>query len=365
LKPGIIGAFTVVGRVRKITMSDSRTEAQTLFSEVVSNLTSSTPDLTASLRKCLLACELLGWETQGDWLRIEMEGYPAEAARPNYRIVQGVQSWQPTGGSVDVILWESSDQAHLPDIASDSTSLDVFARLGWILSAAKSGYTERTDEEKTVRFRNNSRTMTLKKQNYFTPSVFGAILEVLENKAYKFAVSSYVQLKYGDLQTSIWEDYSKRAEEAVLSMKLSQHLDGIKQGIESGNPEMLRTAVLGCRNLLDDVAKHLWKDPRETYTHLPGDGADGKLRVTDDKYKNRLSAYLHQKSTARNQRKYLTDAFHYLASLISSLISFQAKGHREIEPYEARSIAINTYVVIAELTILTDLEPVVEYQEPN
>jgi hypothetical protein len=185
---------------------------------------------------------------------------------------------------------------------------------------------------------------------------------VLENKAYMFAVSSYVQLKYGDLQASIWEDYSKRAEEALLSMNLSQHLDGIKRGIESGNPEMLRTAVLGCRNLLHDIATYLWRDPKATYTQLRGDGADGKLQVTEDKSKNRLSAYIHQKSITGKQRIYITDVLDYLAARISSLISFQSEGHGDIEADEARSIAIGTYMVIAELAIWTDLEPVVNYQ---
>ena len=346
-------------------MDDPRTEAIILFSEVVTNLTSSVRDLTSSVRKCLLACELLGWKSQAAWFRIEMEGYPADLARPYYRIIPGIQSWQPVGGPVETVFWQSSDEAHSPDLSSDSTTLDVFARLDWILSAAQTGYTERTDEEKTVRYRADRKTITLKRQKHFLPSAFASILAALENKVYLFATSSYVQLKYGDLQTSIWESYSKKAEETLLSMQLSQHLDGIKQGIESGNPEMLRTAVLGCRNLLHDVATYLWRDPRATYTYLPGDGADGKMKVTDDKYKNRLSAYLHQKSIGGKQRLYLTESLEYLASHISSLIAFQADGHGDIEPDEARSIAIGTYIVIAELTIWTNLEPVVKYKGPT
>lgn len=343
-------------------MNDPRIEAQVLFSEVVSILTSASRDLTTSLRKCLLACELLGWKDQANWLRMEIEGYPAEIARPYYRIVSGVRSWQPVGSPVDTIFWQSSDEAYSPDLSSDSTSLDVFARLDWILSAAQHGYIEKIAEEKTVRFRDGRRAMTLRRQKYFAPSAFGSILAVLENKAYMFAANSYVQLKYGDLQASIWEDYRKRAEQALVSMNLYQHLDGIKRGIESGNPEMFRTAVLGCRNLLHDVATYLWRDLRVTYTLLPGDGADGRLQVTEDKYKNRLSAYLHQQSITGKQRIYITDVLEYLAAHISALISFQSEGHGDIGYDEARSIALGTYMVIAELAIWTDLEPVVEYQ---
>lgn len=343
-------------------MDDPRIEAQGLFSEVVSILTSASRDLTVSLRKCLFACELLGWKDQANWLRMEIEGYPMEVARPYYRIVSGVRSWQPVGSPVDTIFWQTSDEAYSPDVSSDTTSLDVFARLDWILSAAQNGHIDKTSEEKIVHFRDGRSTMTLRRQKYFAPSTFGSILAVLEHKTYMFAIGSYVQLKYGDLQTSIWEDYRKRAEHALLSMNLSQHLEGIKRGIESGNPEMFRTAVLGCRNLLHDVATYLWKDLRATYTPLPGDGADGKLQVTEDKYKNRLSAYLHQKSITGKKRIYITDALEYLAIHISALITFQSEGHGNIEHDEARSIAIGTYMVIAELAIWTDLEPVIEYQ---
>ena len=206
-------------------MTNPRTEAQTLFSEVVANLTSSSRDLMASLRKCLLACELVGWKSQSDWFKMELEGYPAEVAKPYYRIIKGVLSWQPTGNPVDTVFWQSSDEAYSAEISSESINLDVFARLDWIQSAAQNCYTERTDEEKTVRYRDGRRTITLRRQKYFAPPAFGSILVALENKVYMFAVSSYIQLKYCDLQASIWEDYSKRAEQALLSMNLSQHLD--------------------------------------------------------------------------------------------------------------------------------------------
>lgn len=342
-------------------MNDPRTEAQTLFSEVIANLTSSHCDIIVSVRKCLLACELLNWKTKADWFRMELEGYPAGVERPYYRFVNGVRSWQPSGGPAEFVFWFSSEEMHNPELASDVTSLDVFASLDWVLSAAKSGYTEKTDEEKIVRYRDGRSTITLYRQKYFPIVAFGTLLAALENKVYFFATRSYVQLKFGDLQSSIWEDYSKKAEQALLSMNLSQHLDGIKLGIESGNPEMLRTAVLGCRNLLHDIAKYLWKDPRSIYTQLPGDGEEGKLQVTEDKPKNRLSAYLHQKSIKGKQRQYINNTLEHLATCISSLISYQSEGHGDIELEEAGSIVIGTYIVIAELAIWTDLEPVLEY----
>lgn len=346
-------------------MNDPRVEAQALFSEGITILTSSTRDLTVSIRKCLLACKLLEWKTQANWFSMELDGYPEDVARPYYRIVKGIRSWQPSGDMTELAFWFSSGAAHSHDLAPDVTSLDVFASLDWVLSAAKSGYTEKTDEKMIVRYKGGKRIMPLYRQKYFTSDAFSSLLATLENKVYSFATSSYVQLKYGDLQSSIWEDYSKKAEQALLSMNLSQHLDGIKRGIESGNPEMLRMAALGCRNLLHDVATFLWKDPRPTYAYLPGDGEDRKLQVTEDKFKNRFSAYLHQKSINGKQRQYIDNNLEYLATCISSLISYQSEGHGIIDPDEARSIAIGTHIIIAELAIWTDLEPVREYKVNN
>lgn len=346
-------------------MDVPRKEAESLFHEVIVNLSSTNRDIRSSLRKCLLSCQILGWESQAERFRRELEGYPQDIEIPYYRNVSGILSWKPIGHPVDTIYWETSDEAFSPDLSPEPTNLVVFAPLDWIFSAAQNGYIEDTGEEKTVRFQKGRNSIVIKKYKNFASSAFGRILSSIENKIYNFAVRSYVQLKYGDLQIDIWEEYRTRAEQALSTMQLSQHLAGIQRGIESGNPEMLRTAVLGCRNLLHDIATFLWRDPRSTYTHLPGDGEDGKLQVTDDKYKNRLSAYIHQKSIQRKQRKSLSADLGYLAARISALISFQAEGHGDIKLDEARSIAIATYIVIGELAIWTDMEPINSYEAPT
>jgi len=263
------------------------------------------------------------------------------------------------------LLWCTSNEAYSSDLSSEPTTLDVPAPIDWILEAAQTGFTEFLGEEKVVYSRSSGGNVSLKHQKYFTPAAFKAIIWNVEELVYNSAVSSYAQLKYGHLMTGIWEEYRQKVEDALQVMGLPTDLSAIQHDLESGNTAALRMAVLGCRNLLRDIADYLWRDQRSTYDLLSGSGNQGKLEVTSEKYKNRLRAYLHQKKITGKSGKFMSASLDYLAAQISSLIALQGKGHDSVDADQARSIALATYIAIGELAVRTDLDPVTEWQDPS
>lgn len=62
--------------------------------------------------------------------------------------------------------------------------------------------------------------------------------------------------------------------------------------------------MYACRSLLSGAASYLWRDPRRWYPKLPGSGSEG-LAVTEDKYLNRLGAYLHEATGGGTASEYL------------------------------------------------------------
>jgi hypothetical protein len=190
-----------------------------------------------------------------------------------------------------------------------------------------------------------------------------ATRNTIEHFTFEFASKRYAQLAYGEALADIWQGYRRVVDEAIAKLNFGDHLSAIQSGIQSTNPQDHRNAVFGCRNLLEDFAEYLWRDPRETYTPLQGDGEGGKLKVTRDKSANRLSAYLHQKGIAGKQGKYHRDEFERLAVSLRSLIGVQSQAHADISLQDAQSIAIATYIAIGTVANLTDLEPIEQYRD--
>ncbi|MBI2303570.1 MAG: hypothetical protein HYU86_02340 [Chloroflexi bacterium] len=119
------------------------------------------------------------------------------------------------------------------------------------------------------------------------------------------------------------------------------------------------------RDILHDLAAHLWLDPRKTYEYLPGQGKNGKMRVTEGDYVNRLGAYLHQKGVAGKTGAYLRAEVERICHSISTLNELDSKAHGEVTLSDVRTSAIGTYAILGEIVTRTDMTPVTEYCSPQ
>lgn len=264
--------------------------------------------------------------------------------------------------------WQSEEMVYgvNPDIFEEEDDvLEVRAGIDWFLAASRTGYTEQTDETKEVTSPSGKRRTTMARVRTFSAAEIAASLSEIEGRVYNFASKAYVQLKYGTAIADIWGEYRAKVEAALSQLDLTDHLQAIESGLQSTNPEIYRSAILGCRNLLNDIANHLWRDPRQRYEHLPGQTEDGKLDVSRGKFGNRIAAYLHQKGLTGTRGRYMRREADRLAESIQSLISFQSEAHEPLSRQDARSAAIATYVLVGELVSRTDLQPIEEYGQPS
>jgi hypothetical protein len=123
----------------------------------------------------------------------------------------------------------------------------------------------------------------------FSAGSFINRLAQFEAQVFDFVSKSYVQLKYGNLITDIWSSYRFVVDAQLAQLQISDHLQAIKSGIQTNNPESWRASVFACRNLFTDLANYLRQDPSPRYKHLPGKTDDGKLDVTQGNTKNRIA----------------------------------------------------------------------------
>lgn len=342
-------------------------EATIILSEVVRDLTSTPRNLKEILRKCLHICELLKWEPQGAWFYNELNGYSSGISIPAHRRIPGRRIWEVSGSIYDRASWESEKLVYGFDpkvYTEEADVLEFRGKIDWLLTVAQTGYRELTSNTKRAHSPSGRSEIILQQVRVFFAANFANSLSDVEQLTFNFASKAYVQLKYGSTIGDIWAEYRLQVEAGLKLLEMSDHLNAIQSGLSSDNPELWRTAVLECRNLLNDVANHLWKDTRQTYEHLPGDGPGSKLDVTSGKYVNRLAAYIHQKGLTGTRGKFVRDEAERLAVSIRSLASLQSEAHEPIRLVDARSAALGTYFILGELAIKTDLHPVKEYGNP-
>lgn len=336
-------------------------QAITLLREVVVDLTSPNRDLKLILRKCLHACEILGWEPQKTWFHQELNGYYAGSTIPSYRIIKGNTEWRPTH-THDVSKWMAvTVGSGLPEEAlrKEVTEITIHDGIDFIVNKSKSGHMEHTEDELDVYLRSFSKTIKLHKVRFFPQVNFQTTLSNIENRVFDFASRAIVQLQYSDSLGDLWADVRTQVDSKLQQLGFQDHLNAIREGIASANPETRRASIFACRNLMNDVANYLWQDSRKTYDKL--EGQEGKLRVTEAEPKNRLAAYIHQKGITGKEGTQLRGEQDRLYESISSLIDQQSKAHGSISREEANYIALKTFILIGELVSKTDMLPILEY----
>ena len=341
-------------------------ESAQIFADVVHSFRSSTHDVKSVLRSCQHACNLLNWHTQLEWFWRELNGYSADEDIPSHRKVRGTLTWQATGPDQItqrlqmVTRWRTID---LPE-PDEVTEQEVRVGIDNLLILCQTGYSEVTGEVREVASPRRDRTVIWERMKIFPATAFASVVREIKGVTFDFASRSYSLLQYGNVLTDFWTDYRTQVDAALQRLNFSNHLDAIQTGFQSANPESWRSAVLACRNLLNDLANHLWRDSRETYQHLKGDGQGLKLKVTEDRYANRLSAYIHQKGLRGTTGGFIRGEIERLAVSIRALIALQSRAHLPITGEDARTVALATYFILGELVIKTDMQPIERYGAP-
>jgi len=346
-------------------MRNPQEEAIDVLKQVLSNLFNKDSDIKTLLRKCAHVCQILSWGEQYNWFIHELNGYPSETPLPWYRKeIKGRMEWLTVGGiytTIDSVVQNGFSTKEEP---AEVTTLDLWGGIDWILSAAQSGYIESTGKKSSKYISHRHKDVETKQIRRFDKGVFLSILNNIESSIFDFASKAYSVLLYGDALQDIWQSYRTVVDSKLAAPGFGGHLDTIRKGLNSNNPQDWRTAMWSCRDILHDLASYLWQDSRETYECLPGRGKDGKLEVTQGKYVNRLGAYLHQKGVTGDTRAYIQAEMERIYHSIKTLNELDSGAHSAVSLPDVRTAAIGTYVILGELVTRTDMNPVLQYKCP-
>lgn len=334
--------------------------------EVVEELATADHDLRSMLRRCQHACEILG-RPEAEWFRRELMGYTQDADLPAARKVRGRLTWREKGSVYDIARGVVEQTMYgLPTELGDApTNLDVYAGLDWILQVADQGLAELTGAESTYESARRRRTIPVEQIRVFPADSFKGLVQTIDSQAFDWASKVLAELEYAEILDDIWSEHRQAVERALDPLGLGGQLRTIEQGLQSREPSGWRTAALACRNLVQDVARHVWRDSRPTYVLLPGDGDQGKLAVTDDRPLNRMSAYLHQQECRGKTGAFLRSEVERLDASFRKLNALQSGAKMDISLEDARTVAIYTFLLLGELALRTDMQPILAYADPG
>ncbi len=347
-------------------MNTPQSEAIDILRNVLSDLFGGSPNLKNALRRCAHVYQILGWSQQLAWFQNELNGYSAGMDLPWYRkSLRGLTDWHVTGGMNTIIASVVEDSHSIKKEPPRYTEMDVWAGIDWILLVAQSGYVESTGRKSSryISFRHES--VETEEMTVYGEQVFQAVITKIENQAFASASNAYAILSYGDALRDVWQAYRAKVEEQLVPLGFGKHLDTIRNGLSSQNPQDWRAAMWSCRDMFHDLATYLWQDKRDTYDYLPGRGNTGKLQVTSNDYVNRLGAYLHQKAIAGTIGTYLRVEIERIYESINRLNALASEAHNEVSIFDARTTAIGTYTILGELAARTDMKPVTKYCNPQ
>jgi len=123
------------------------------------------------------------------------------------------------------------------------TTMDVWQGIDWIRSAAEWGYSESTGKKSSRYISFQHQNVETEQLRVYDKNVFQIILTNVENLVFNFASKSYSILCYGDALQDIWQAYRTKVDEQLVSIGFGGHLDTIRTGLNSDNPQNWRAAM--------------------------------------------------------------------------------------------------------------------------
>ena len=181
-----------------------------------------------------------------------------------------------------------------------------------------------------------------------------ALLAKIKSSIYNFILNINLQLKFDDITESIFQKTKEIVDNKLLeiSPKVFEKFVAASDRLKSNNPEEWSQAMSSCRNALKEFADYVFPPAKSEFRKKDGDS----LVVTDDKYKNRLLAFI-DKNTAKKDNKFLSARASDLIARIHVLNDLLSKGtHVGLTIEDIQICLLDTYLLIGSLISVMEID---------
>ena len=170
---------------------------------------------------------------------------------------------------------------------------------------------------------------------------------------YDYCLNCLMELRVSSVAEEIFEDYRDFADKRLAKLIPEEliKLESISANLSSSNSEDWANALHTCRRLLQAIADKL-------YPPKAGDSVDvggKKIKIGPENYVNRLVLFCESKIETSVYSGVVGSSLAFLGDRLDAVFASVQKGsHSSVTLNEARRYVINTYIIIADITQLTE-----------
>jgi len=329
-----------------------REEAIVLLREAAAALETQMGAMETPLMQLMRAAHLLGRSEMYDAVFYELNGYRPDALLPWWRRVYAVRQYlgdksadigaivaeYPGGLPLQQEVFELRDPLHV--IARNAES-------GLFIDRRPAGFA-------TI----GGRQVSLIELRTVPARQMQNVLGAARQHHYALAVAVLAELEFGDVALSIFEGYVSHIDSKAGRLGVADSLRVAAENLRPSDEESCRTAVFAVRHALTTLSRRLWRATCARYEPL---GLDLQSSHGVELVKNRLRAWLHERGLRRHGEELIEQELIWLADLANTLWDFESKTAKGSVRYEdARTCLIATYIVLGEIAVRTNLEPVTD-----
>lgn len=337
--------------------------------EILGNL--ETEDI--AFEKVLLKCKKLArlrddFEAM-NWFTAELHGYGQETIVPNIERAELGRFAQLSGRMVITTDPKTKEQVQkywTPSVseleASIQTNLIALENLkppsqftpAVSRSSYESMYTGPTSSQFVIEKYQDVLNAITTQRNVISETIknYKSLLGKIKNNVYNYVMGVNLQLRFEHITESIFQETKVLVDKQLAEIcpdAMKKFLAAYNR-LKSDNPEEWSQSMSSCRNVLKEFADFVFPAQKGTYKKRNGEA----LAVTEDKYKNRLLAFIDKESTG-SKNKYLSARVSDLESRIHILNDLLSKGtHEGLNLQDVNICVLDTYLLIGSLLSLID-----------
>ncbi|MBC2724303.1 hypothetical protein [Desulfosporosinus sp.] len=161
---------------------------------------------------------------------------------------------------------------------------------------------------------------------------------------HQFVSDVYYAKVFDNLAESIFDKYKKDVDLQISENcgNVLEQIPSVMDRLSEGDTEAISQALTTCRRIIDAFADTIYPPTDETI-EIGGN----TLSLKADKHQNRLNAYVHLRCHSTSRKKKIRQNIANIYDRVSTGI------HNDVDVEEAKSLFLNTYLLVGEILSLS------------
>lgn len=330
---------------------DTKIEAVELAHSILDDIELNRIPLSNIAFKASRLARIIGDYETAKRFRIEASGYPIENGLvPNKYFQMGIKAGRAT---------KYNDDGKVISIRVDSIS-----DLEFSISTAQLALESAKDPDVSISSANPNQYVSSfhsnrPERNEIRNTILSAsnLLSKIRSTIHEYVLGEYIKLRYSEISYNIFTNIQERVDNKVnfFVPDAVNRFISIYGNLSSDNPEDWSNAVTSCRRILKDLADALYPATNKKIKKEVN-GKIIEISLGNEFYKNRLIAFIEDKSSSNRFKDIVGSHLDYIGERIESIYQASNKGAHEtiIDKQEAERYTIFTYLLVGDILTISD-----------